>query len=343
MQWSDWAGPLASLVLALAGTVTAGPILGSSAANMHQQLDRRDEPQKPKSLNSLPNIVRETFTVAVIGNDQLPEPKDSKVLLIRTSDIGKTQDLFIRRLATFYTSEVEKEFQQARDKDTCVPREDAKQNPKQAFIHAATLYQNLWRTKEIIDSNGVKNSRRYHLANISCMYYQMRAVGKLVWKDDEKTLPSPKSLYPYATTIELAANAEFHSKFIVNEMPCAKESGKLAFKINAVECTGLRKNFTDPNKGWFETDGGRTLSPKRGLLEKGAAQTKDDLYNPGRPSCIFATSVPWKKELKFEAKKKTVPNFESYETTFFVWNMVWSDNFTQTIPISLYPASACDA
>ncbi|RKP04309.1 hypothetical protein CXG81DRAFT_16284 [Caulochytrium protostelioides] len=442
MQWSDWAGPLASLVLALAGTVTAGPILGSSAANMHQQLDRREfaqaekwvlyrrdhernnedkwnelmeylEPspvynaenrpwtrdtppkesveelkkdcktscqgdpvdvfparyadssvdaatakfpticvcQKMESteitdffdrFNKLPQLIRESAPLVVIGNvTQLNADLIRLVFPAKLDTPNLMENVFKQGLAALYSSSIEKEFKQAMDKDTCIVREDAK-DPKQAFVYAAVLYHNLWRANRAKDEFGRKDIRPYHDANLSCMYFQMRAVGRLVWKETAQLI-GPNTLYPHTQYIEIHAGEKYRSKLKVESMPCARSDSRLDFKIVPEECAALRTAFTDPEEGWFEI-GGRIFSKNRGLLEKGAATTvKEDAFNPGKPKCFLDHYLtPWSKKLEFKAPQ-SVPDFNHYADTFFRVNLRWSDKKEQTLYYSLYPASACDA
>ncbi|RKO96374.1 hypothetical protein CAUPRSCDRAFT_11935 [Caulochytrium protostelioides] len=419
MRWSEWAGPLATLVLALAGPVAAGPISTSSLTASHHQLDRRDaatgkwalfqadhqrntddhwrqvtkfrpdktygiwdrdpapkesaeelkkqchtpcdgdpvEAFKPKFLSSLggdqdvfpivcvcekitddkladffrnysqlPIVHRRVPFVAIRKGDE-PAPNNSNVFVFPTEPTDAS-DLLLRGVAALYSPDVEKEFKQALDKDTCVARQDALTDSRKAFAYAAVLYQNLWRYNTSQSGSWKIDTKPYHDANLSCMYFQLRAVGKLVWQDKDEHLMSPKTLYPLYANIENYAGATEKMIFELTEMPCAKDNGKIVFAHNPVKCKKGTGNYSDPEEGMFLTGNGKIISKDHGIIEEWAAKKKD-FFNPGRPTY-------------------NVPDFTKYEDTHMIYKMNWHDNKTkenneQMISLSLYPASACDA
>ncbi|RKP02454.1 hypothetical protein CXG81DRAFT_17898 [Caulochytrium protostelioides] len=253
MRWSEWAGPLATLVLALAGPVAAGPISTSSLTASHHQLDRRDAATGKWALfqadhqrntddhwrqvtkfrpdkTQLPIVHRRVPFVAIRKGDE-PAPNNSNVFVFPTEPTDARyvlSDLLLRGVAALYSPDVEKEFKQALDKDTCVARQDALTDSRKAFAYAAVLYQNLWRYNTSQSGSWKIDTKPYHDANLSY-------------------------------------------------------NGKIVFAHNPVKCKKGTGNYSDPEEGMFLTGNGKIISKDHGIIEEWAAKKKD-FFNPGRPT-----------------------------------------------------------
>ncbi|RKO97241.1 hypothetical protein CXG81DRAFT_21379 [Caulochytrium protostelioides] len=305
-----------------------------------------------KTLNELPDVVRTGTPIIAIRNVETPNnDSKNKVVIVPKRMIGDTSAIFQEALAVLFTPEVKEKFEKEIAKDICVARKDALDDTKKAFIYAAVLYQSLWRAPFM--RHGIKHpngTRAFHNANLSCMYFQLRAVGDLVYKEGTADRINRSYLYPHEETVEVHAVSEQTTVFRLTEMPCAVHGGKISIEHGLSDCKQYGRKMTDPEVGKLITGNGELLS-KKGTIITPDDKNKKNYYNPGRPKCEFTThgnafpdgrEVTWAKTLKFDKSKNGVPRFDNYSSTFITWEMEWSDGAKQSIRFSLYPAAACE-
>ncbi|RKP02125.1 hypothetical protein CXG81DRAFT_18166 [Caulochytrium protostelioides] len=267
----------------------------------------------------------------------MPEKSDldvDKMLVIPTKSVTNDTEIFLEGLGLHF-SENQQAFEEAIEKDSCVAREEARQDTKKAFMYAAALYQNKWRAPFSKMLTHADRVGPYHEANLSCMYFQLRAVGKLVYHDEPKHLPSPSTLYPFRSRVEKFAGARQPATFSVERMPCVEIGGKISIKHSGAR--GADNEFSDPNKG--------KLTTGRGTIIKNG---KKDDFDPQKPTCRYASvhgnnsryyPHPWEKEFVFTAN--SVPEWGDYGNTYVSYEMTWKDKSKQVVNFNLYPPSAC--